>query len=157
MVRKLVQLKGFDVCQRPRLQEARGRVDFRSRARVDHDGLPAQDASPSVGEPNLDRLRADEPALAHDELGPARRISLSIDPVQVVDHLALTIAHAGHLDFPRPRGDAELRTPAEIRDDLGAMNYILARETGDGIARPPMYSRSMTATCSPCEASVRAR
>ena len=89
MVRKLVQLKGFDVCQRPRLQEARGRVDFRSRARVDHDGLPAQDASPSVGEPNLDRLRADKPALAHDELGPARRISLSIDPVQVVDHLAL--------------------------------------------------------------------
>jgi hypothetical protein len=50
---------------------------------------------------------------------------------QAVDHLSLVVAHADHVDPPVIFGDAELFASGEVRGDLGAMDYVLARKTSD--------------------------
>lgn len=101
-----------------RLPEAVGRVDPRTRARVDHNGLAMQGANPAVTEGHLDRFRRHEAAVPHDEFRAARPVLVEVHRDQPVDHLAFAVADPGHLDLPVARGDPELGAPPEIRGDL---------------------------------------
>src|SRR5258705_8381982 len=51
------------------------------------------------------------------------------------DHLALALAHCGHIDSPAILADSEFLASPEVRGDFGAMDDILARKTGDVGAR----------------------
>src|SRR5437016_368987 len=51
------------------------------------------------------------------------------------DHLALALAHCGHIDSPAILADSEFRASPEVRGDFGAMDDILAGKTGDVGAR----------------------
>ena len=112
MFRDVVQVEGLDVRQRAALP--RGRASRRSgpRARVDHDDLATQGASPAVRQGHLDRLRRDEAAVPHDEFRPARPVLVEVHRDQPVDHLPLAVAHAGHVDLPVALGDPELGAPS---------------------------------------------
>ena len=134
VIRDAVQFEGLDVCHRPRLGEAGDRVDSRAGARVDHDDVAAKGASPVVGGRDLDRLRPDEAALAHDELGAVLPVSLVIQGDHPVDHLPLALADGVHVDFPLARGDPEFGCPAEVAGDLRAMDQVFAREARDARA-----------------------
>ena len=136
VIRDAVQFEGLDVRHRPRLGEAGDRVDPRAGARADHDDVAAEGARPAVVGRDLDRLRPDEAALAHDELRAALPVPLVIQGDHPVDHLPLAVADGGHVDFPVARGDPELGASAEIAGDLRAVDQVLAREARDAGAGP---------------------
>ena len=50
---------------------------------------------------------------------------------EAVDHFAFALAHAGHVDPPIVLGDAEFLAAAKIIRHLGAVDDVLARQTGD--------------------------
>src|SRR3954451_23660533 len=134
VTRDAVQVEGLDVRHRPRLGEARDRVDPATGAGADHDHLAAEGPRPAVGSHDLDRPRPDEAALSHDQLRAVLPIQLMIPDDHAVDHLPLSVLDGGHLDLPIALDDPELGTPAEEVGDLRAVDQVFAREASDARA-----------------------
>ena len=134
VTRDAVQVEGLNVRHRPRLGEARDRVDPGTGAGADHDHLAAEGPRPAVGSHDLDRPRPDEATLSHDQLRAALPIKLMIPDDHAVDHLPLSVLDGGHLDLPIARHDPELGTPAEEVGDLRAVDQVFAREARDARA-----------------------
>jgi len=78
----------------------------------------------------------------HDELGAAGLVALEVHGDQPVDHVALPLAHAAHIDHGGARHHPELRRMLHQRRDLRAPDLVLARKTVDvrtGAADPSPF------------------
>src|SRR5262245_45184209 len=74
-----------------------------------------------------------------------------------IDHLALALAHRGHVDGDGTRHGAELRGVAHQIRDLRAPNLILTRQAVNVGTGAPIYRRSTTAVRRPDRAISQAR
>ena len=135
MIRDIIQLQKFNVSEGSRFEQSWDRLNRRAGAGADNHVVPAQDAGFPVRQFDLDGFWSDETPGAHDNPGAARFEVFQVQVDQIIDHLAFSIANARHMDLSIVLGDPELRASPEIRSHLGAVNDILARETGDVWAR----------------------
>src|ERR1700730_10229953 len=135
MIRDIIQLQKFNVSEGSRVEQSWDRLNRRAGAGADNNVVPAQDAGFPVRQCDLDGFWPDETPGAHDNLGATRFEVFQVQGDQIIDHLAFSIANARHMDLSIVLGDSELRASPEIRSHLGAVNDILARETGDVRAR----------------------
>ena len=80
---------------------------------------------------DLNGLRHHEFSFAHDQLGARFVVFLLMQCDQAIDHLPLTLANPGQIDFAILCGDAELAPAIQQVRDLRAVNHVLARQAGD--------------------------
>src|SRR5215471_463381 len=81
------------------------------------------------------RARADESAIAKNELVSGRFVSVQMHLDNFVDHLALACVNSRHIDGCRSGLYPELLMPPYERGDFRGVNHILARQAGDIHAR----------------------
>ena len=103
---------------------------------VEEHALALQHARAAVAQSHLQRFRLDEPPVAHDQLGTALVIQFQMQGDQALDHLALALAHLGHVHRDGARDDAELRGMVQQVGDFCAPDFVLAGEAIDIRARP---------------------
>src|ERR1700730_11657321 len=135
MIRDIIQFQKFNVSEGSSFEQSWDRLNRRAGAGADNDVVSTQDAGFPVRQLDLDGFWSDEMPGAHDNFGAARFEVIQVQGDQVIDHLAFSIANARHMDLTIVLGDPELRASPEIRGHLGAVNDILAWETGDVRAR----------------------
>src|SRR5262249_44274209 len=109
----VVQLQRLYVSERLRLGQARRRVERRAAACVDDYVLTSNGPSSPAGKFDLNCPGRDEPAIAHHQLGPAASVIVEMDVDQLLDHLALALAHCGHADTNIVLADSKFFTPKE--------------------------------------------
>src|SRR5262249_33850859 len=71
-----------------------------------------------------------KPRLAHDQLRAASLEVVEVQLDQPIDHLAFATGDAGHIDAHRPGHHSQARGWVDERDSLGAVDDILAVQTG---------------------------
>src|ERR1700676_1300200 len=135
MIRDIIQLQKFNVSQGSCFEQSWDRLNRRPGAGADNDVFSTQDTGFPVRQLDLDGFWSDEMPGAHDNFGSARFEVIQVQGDQIIDHLAFSIANARHMDLRIVLGDPELPASPEIRSHLGAVNDILAWETGDVRAR----------------------
>ncbi len=132
----VVQFEGLDVGERACFRKTRDVVDRRARARADDDIFTAKNPRAAVGQRDLDGLGANETPRTHDELRATLLEIIEVHIDQPINHPALAIAYDRHVDPAVVLGDAEFPAPEKVGSHLGAMNDVLARQTGDVGTRP---------------------
>ena len=80
---------------------------------------------------HLERFRRHEPPVSHDQLGAALLVQVQVQGDQPVDHLALALAHLGHVHRDRARDDPELRGMVQQVGDFRAPDLVLAGQAVD--------------------------
>ena len=96
---------------------------------------PASTRVPPSFNLHLEGFRRDEMPRAHDQLGATRLVVLQVHGDQPLDHVALALPHARHLDRPWTGHHPELGRVAHQIGDFGAPDLVFARETVDVRAR----------------------
>ena len=96
------------------------------RSDIENHALARQDPCAAAIEADFDGLRCNEPAGAHDQLGPARLVIIEMHGDQAIDHLSLARQHLRHVDDGGTRHHPELVCMAHQIGDFGAPDLILA-------------------------------
>ena len=102
------------------------------RADIDDDLVAGQQTDSAVIQGDLDSLRADEAAAAHDQFGAAFLVSVQVECDLPVDHVLLAAAHLAHVGSDVIGQGAEMRGVAHQMGDPGAPEFVLGRQAGDG-------------------------
>src|SRR5262245_23611513 len=94
--------------QWPCIGKPRRAIDASPRTRVDNHGLTLECAGPTSVERHFNCFRRDEAPAAHNQFGAACLVFLEMHCDQAINHLPLTIADPGHIDFASLCLDAKL-------------------------------------------------
>ena len=121
-----IELQCLDIGERRCRCETRNLGYHRMGPEVENHALARQDPCAAVIEADFDGFRFNEPAAAHDQLGPARLVIVEMHGDQAIDHLSLARQHRPHVDGGRTRHHPELVRMAHQIGDLGAPDLILA-------------------------------
>ncbi len=101
---------------------------------VDEHAIGRQHAG-AAARGHLEGPGRDEPSRAHDQLGTARPVAIQVLGDLRLDHVALALPHARHVDRRGAGHRPELCRAADQRGHLGAPDLVLAREAVDVGAR----------------------
>jgi hypothetical protein len=101
-------------------REAGGCWDRRTRAQVEEHPLAPQHPRAAVAQTDLQRFRRHEPPVPHDQLGAALLVQVQVQGDQPLDHLALALAHPGHVNGDGARHDPEPRGVVQQVGDFRA-------------------------------------
>ena len=88
----MIELERLDVGERAGRLEAGNVGNGGVRAEIEDDLAAGEPTDAAVVERDLDRLRADEPSAAHDELGAALLVGLQVERDLAFDHVLLAPA-----------------------------------------------------------------
>ena len=141
------EVERLDVRQWSGGPQAGDRGDRRMRSHVEEHAIAGEHSRPTVVQAHLERLRCHEASRPHDQLGAARLVLLEVHGDEPLDHVALALEYARHVDLDRPRYHPELRRMLHQIDDPGAPDLVLAREAGDvraGAADPSSFHHDRT-------------
>ena len=133
--RQIVEFQRLDMGQRAGRFEARNIRNGGMRADIDDDLVAGEQAGAAIVQGDLDGLRADEAAAAHDEFGAAALVGAQVEFDLAIDHVLLAAAHLAHVGLDRVRHRAELRGVPDEMGDPRAPEFVLGRQAGDGGAR----------------------
>ena len=122
--------------ERPGVREAGDWRDRRTRPHVEENPLARQHARAAVAQTHLQRFRRHEPPVPHDQLGAALLVQVQVQSDQPLDHLALALAHLGHVNRDGARHDPELRGMVQQVGDFRAPDLVLAGQAVDVRAGP---------------------
>lgn len=128
----VVEVKRADMRQRLGGSQSRHIGNGSVCADIDDHLVAAERACAAIVELHLDRLRANEPANAHDEFRAARCIRLHMKRCFAFDHAALAFAHLCHVDNDGGRRRAKVGSMSRQMRNARAPDFILAGQTGDG-------------------------
>ncbi len=140
MRRQDVELESFDMGHRVSGLESRNVRNCCVRAHIQEHLGADKVARSSVIQAHFQRFRGDEAPGPHDQFGAARFVVVQVRRDLRFDHVALAPDNLRHVDLDRAGHRAELPAIARHMRDLGAVNFILAGQTGDvgaGAADPP--------------------
>src|SRR6516225_7810057 len=127
----MIQVESFDMRERACLQKPGNWFNRRTRARADDNFFSPEDASAAIWKGDLDRFGPDKASGPDKQLRSARLETREMHLHHSVNHLALAIAHTRHADLSIILGDSEFSASPKVRGNLGAMDDIFARHTGD--------------------------
>ncbi len=99
MRRKIIEFERLDVGERARRVEPGNVGNGGVRAEIEDNLAAGELADAAVVERDLDRLRADEPSAAHDELRAALRVGLQVEADLAFDHILLAAQDLAHVRF----------------------------------------------------------
>jgi hypothetical protein len=119
------------------------------RADIDHDLVAMKHALAAIKQRNLDRLRANEAAVAHDEFGAGLSVKTKVKVDLEFDHVLLAAPHLRHIDFYAiGDGTERRRVPNEMRHP-GAPYLVLGGQAchgGAGATDPlPLHDGNLLA------------
>ena len=134
MRRHVVEFERLDMGERVRVRQARNIRHSGMRADVDHDLVAGKHARAAFVQRDIDCLRADETATAHDKFGTCLLVGIQMQLDLAIDHVLLTASHPRHVG-PDPIHDrAEAgRIPNEMRHPR-APDFVLGGQTRHGRA-----------------------
>ena len=127
----MVKFKCLDVGQRLRLGQSRNWLKRSTRASVDDDILAAKRALPAADQLRFHGLGGNKTPGAHHQLSAALLVLVEMDINEVLNHLALALAHRCHIDMNILFADAELVAAIKERRNLGAVDDVLTGQARD--------------------------
>ncbi len=135
MLRKALQVQGFDVRHRPGLGKPRNAGKPRPSAYVDKDAIALKLACSTGVQCHLDRFRLCKRRFTHHQFCTARFELGEMHLHQPIDHLPLAARDGGHIDAHISGHDAQTSLGINERNGLRTLNNVLARQAGHIRAR----------------------
>ncbi len=108
MRRDAVELERLDVRERTGPRQVGDLRDRGMRSHVEEHPISRQHSRTTIIQEHLKRLRSHEATRPHDQLGATGRVALPVQGDQPINHVALALSHAGHVDLGGARPHSEL-------------------------------------------------